>query len=212
MLLLAGWAAFIGLVHSMAPGHWLPVVLMTKARKWPMRIAILGAATAAAGHILISIVLGLIGLQIETSFLTEHEHVIEAWSGMGLVVFGLSYAIWAFLRHSHCSGHEHHGPDPRGKHAPFVFLFSLGLSPCIAVLPVFVAAAPRGALTVMLTMLGFAVGVLTALIGGTVLVSKGIMKLDHPIFEHYGDVITGFGVALLGLILFLTGGGHGIEG
>jgi hypothetical protein len=41
-----------------------------------------------------------------------------------------------------------------------------------------------------------------ALVGATVLVSRGIMKLDHPILEHYGDVITGLGITVMGIILF----------
>jgi hypothetical protein len=36
----------------------------------------------------------------------------------------------------------------------------------------------------------------------TVDVSLGMWKLDHPILEHYGDVITGVAVALLGVFFF----------
>ena len=61
------------------------------------------------------------------------------------VILGLFlFAGYAYFNHSSCHGHTHHGPDPRRdlrvKKTPFLFLFTLGLSPCVAVLPVFAAA------------------------------------------------------------------------
>jgi cytochrome c biogenesis protein CcdA len=203
MMILAFSAAFVGLVHSLAPGHWLPVVLMAKTRRWNIKTAILGAIMAALGHILLSMILGLASIWIGAQFFAQYEAQIERYAGLALSIFGLFYAGLAFFRHSHCHGHTHHGPDPKGKKAPFFFLFSLGFSPCVAVLPVFGAAATYGSFAVALTLVAFAIGVLTALIGSTWVVNLGLLKLDHPIFEHYGDVITGLGVTVLGAVLFL---------
>src|SRR6185437_5039332 len=102
-------------------------------------------------------------------------------------------------------GHHHPHQElkaARKKVSPYLFLFSLGFSPCVAVLPVFGAAATVGKFAVIISMIMFSLGVICSLVSATVLVSLGIMKLDHPILEHYGDVITGCGVALMGLILF----------
>jgi hypothetical protein len=52
-------------------------------------------------------------------------------------------------------------------------------------------------------MVTFAIGVMVALGGATLVVSRGLMKLDHPLLEHYGDVITGLAVALMGIVLYL---------
>jgi len=208
MMILAVSAAFVGLVHSLAPGHWLPVVLMAKTKRWDLKRALLGAAVAASGHILVSTALGLASLWVEATFLTMHEEEIERYGGLGLILFGLIYAGLAYRNHHRCHGHTHHGPNPRGEKAPFFFLFMLGLSPCVAVLPVFAAAAALGSFPVFVTMVAFSAGVLAALGGGTLLVTKGLMKLDHPILEHYGDVITGLGVAVMGCALFLIGGHH----
>jgi len=70
------------------------------------------------------------------------------------------------------------------------------------VLPVFAAAASEGSFPVILTLASFSLGVVASLVGSTLLVSLGLVKLDHPIFEHYGDVITGCGVAVMGVLLF----------
>jgi cytochrome c biogenesis protein CcdA len=203
-MILALSAAFVGLVHSLAPGHWLPVVLMAKARRWPLKTALLGALIAASGHIFLSIILGVVSIWIGAHFFSQYESEIERYAGLALAVFGLAYAAFAFFRHSSCHGHTHHGPDPKGKKAPFLFLFSLGFSPCVAVLPVFAAAASEGSLVTVITLIAFAIGVLISLLGATLVVSLGLIKLDHPLLEHYGDVITGMGVAILGVVLFLV--------
>lgn len=202
MFLTLTTAAFIGFMHSLAPGHWLPVVLMTKAKRWNLKHAFFGACVAASGHALVSITLGIISLKLGAHLFTEWEHEIESYGGILVAAFGLIYAVYAYFRHSRCHGHEHHGPRPVQR-APYVFLFSIGLSPCVAVLPVFVAAAPMGWGVVVLSMIAFVVGVLAAFAGATLLTIRGLMKLDHPIFEHYGDVITGLSLVLMGLILFL---------
>ena len=203
MILLALSSAFVGLVHSLAPGHWLPVVLLAKGRRWPMKTALGGALVAALGHILLSISLGLISIYAGIHLFAEYEEQIERYAGIGLAIFGLAFAAQALFRHSSCHGHTHHGPDFPRKGKPFLFLFSLGLSPCIAVIPVFIAAASKGSFAMVLSFLSFSIGVLAAFVGSTLLVSLGLVKLDHPLFEHYGDVITGCGVALMGGALFL---------
>ena len=207
MLLFALSAAFVGLVHSMAPGHWLPVVVMAKTRRWPIKTAILGAMVTASGHIFLSLILAVGAIEVGARLLTQYEGQIESYAGLGLVLFGLSYATYSFFHHSKCHGHEHHGPKPdtesKGLKGAFLFLFSVGLSPCVAVLPVFAAAAPLGISAVAVAMLFFGIGVIVALVGSTTLVTLGILKLDHPLFEHYGDVVTGVAVALMGVVLFI---------
>lgn len=203
-MILALSAAFVGFIHSLSPGHWLPVVLIVKARKWDLAQAALGAFIAAAGHIFVSVGLGFIGLVIGKEFFAPYLHELEEHSGMILIFFGLAYAVYSRFSHRHCHGHEHHGPDPRksGK-APYVFLFGLGFSPCFAVLPVFATAIGAGSGVLFLCMFAFAIGVVVALVGGSLLVSRRLVKLDHPVFEHHGDLITGLGVAAMGLVLVL---------
>lgn len=197
-------AAFVGLIHSLAPGHWLPVVLLAKTRRWPLQKAMLGALVTASGHIFLSILLGLSSIWIGVTLLSQYEAPIERYAGLGLAIFGIIYAVVGFFRHSHCHAHTHLPNDARKKTSPFLFLFSLGFSPCVAVVPVFGAAAAEGSLVTALSVVAFSIGVLIALVGATLLVSLGLLKLDHPVFEHYGDVITGLGVALMGIILFFV--------
>lgn len=202
MLILAASAAFVGFVHSLAPGHWLPVVILAKARRWPVRRVMLGAVVAASGHILISNSIGLLSLALGKSVELPHEEM-ERWGALVLVAFGVIYAGYSYFRHSSCHGHGHHGPDPRksGK-TPFLFLFSLGFSPCAAVIPIFAAAGLQGAHATFVTMITFSAGVLASLGLTTFLGTHGMKKFDHPLLEHYGDVITGASLVLMGTILY----------
>lgn len=204
MMILAFSAASVGLFHSLSPGHWLPVVLMAKSRKWNLKMAILGALVAASGHIILSVLLAILSIFIEAHFLSQYENEIERYAGLALVAFGVIYAGLAYFTHYRCHHHSHHGVTAKNKKAPFLFLFSLGLSPCIAVLPVVAKAAVQGSWVIILTLLSFSCGVLLALIGATLLVSLGLVKLNHPVLEHYGDVVAGLGVALMGSVLFLV--------
>ena len=209
MFFLAFSAVSVGLIHSLAPGHWLPVVLMTQAKRWDKRMAVLGALVAASGHIVLSILIAVVGIGIGAKFLEQYEAQFEKYSGLALAVFGFGFALYSFFRHSRCVGHTHHGPEEgqysKNRKAPFLFLLSLGFSPCLAALPVFAAAAPYGTFTVGVTLAFFALGVVLALVGATLSVCFGVMKLDHPLLEHYGDVLTGGVVCLMGLGLFIFG-------
>ena len=212
MMVLMTSAAGVGFVHSLAPGHWLPVVLLAKARKWSPQKASAAALVAAFGHVFLSLLIIAGAMLLGSTILHEYEHVIEAYAGLGLAIFGLAFAVYSYGRHSHCHGHTHHGPHPPEKESStkrtLLFLFSVGFSPCVAVFPIFLTALPYGWQGWLLTGLAFSGGVMTSLAGSTLVVSAGALKLDHPLLEHYGDVLTGVGVALLGLILFIFGGGH----
>ncbi|MGE0615766.1 MAG: hypothetical protein AB7P04_08995 [Bacteriovoracia bacterium] len=208
VLLLAGSAAFVGFIHSLSPAHWLPLVLIAKSRKWNRQVTFLGALTAAAGHILVSLLVAGAVVGFGTYSWVNYEEEVERYGGLLLVVFGLLYAILNYRRHHACHGHGHHGPNPKNTQKPFAFLFMLGFSPCFAVLPIFIAAAPHGPHGLFTSAVAFAVGVIAALGGAGWLVSSGKLELDHPLLEHYADVIAGGAIAIVGVILYFTSHGH----
>ncbi|MBU6376414.1 MAG: hypothetical protein KGQ59_10490, partial [Bdellovibrionales bacterium] len=77
MIFLMGSAAWVGFVHSLAPGHWLPVVLLAKARKWSPKKASAAALIAAFGHVMISLLVIGLAILVGSPILHEYEHVIE---------------------------------------------------------------------------------------------------------------------------------------
>jgi ABC-type nickel/cobalt efflux system permease component RcnA len=131
--LLAGTAATLGLVHTViGPDHYLPFIVIARARNWTLRKTLVVSFFAGLGHILSSVVLGLLGiaLGIAVAKLGAVESArgrIAAWL---LIGFGFAYFLWGMRRawrnkpHTHLHLHDHeeahvhpHGPD-LGVHDP----------------------------------------------------------------------------------------------
>lgn len=201
-LLLALSALGVGFIHSLAPGHWLPVVLVAKSRRWTLSETLLGAWVAASGHVLISAAVALGCVFAGNQLLTNHEELIESYAGLGMALFGAIYAILAWRNHAHCHGHGHHGPAPASRKRPYWFLFSVGFSPCVAVLPILFGASAYGMGVLAMALGGFVVGVLVAFTGAALGVSRGLVHLDHPWLDHHGDLITGLAVMVLGVAVW----------
>jgi ABC-type nickel/cobalt efflux system permease component RcnA len=131
--ILAGTAASLGLVHTViGPDHYLPFIVIGRARNWTLRKTLFVSFLAGLGHILSSVALGFVGIalgiavaKLEGVESTRGE--IAAWL---LIGFGLAYFVWGMRRawkdkpHTHPHLHDHedahihpHGPD-QGAHDP----------------------------------------------------------------------------------------------
>ena len=201
MWILGLTAAFVGFFHSLVPGHWIPIVLTVRSRQWSLRKTAGAALVTSIGHVLTSFGIGLATLLIGATFLHENAHEIEQKAGWIMVGFGLIYCVYSLFQHQHCHGHEHHGPEPKEKTNPYLFLFTIGLSPCFAILPVYATAMTHSQWFLLFTMAMYSLGVITSLLISTIFVSRGMLKLDIPLLEHHGDLITGLAVAIMGAVL-----------
>ncbi len=135
--MLAGTAATLGLVHTViGPDHYLPFIVIGRARNWTLRKTLFVSFLAGLGHILSSVILGFLGiaLGIAVARLEGVESArgeIAAWL---LIGFGFAYFVWGMRRawrgkphvhphlHDHEEDHVHpHGPalgahDPAHEH------------------------------------------------------------------------------------------------
>ena len=125
--MLAGTAATLGLVHTViGPDHYLPFIVIGRARNWGLRRILSVAFLAGLGHILSSVVLGFAGIALGIA-VAKLEGVESARGGIAawlLIGFGFAYFIWGMRRawrgksHTHPHLHDHedgkvhpHGPD-----------------------------------------------------------------------------------------------------
>lgn len=131
--MLAGTAAALGLVHTViGPDHYLPFIVIGRARNWTLRKTLFVSFLAGLGHILSSVVLGFVGiaLGIAVAKLEGVESARGAFAAWLLIGFGLAYFVWGLRRawrdkphvhphlHDHEEDHVHpHGPD-LGVHDP----------------------------------------------------------------------------------------------
>jgi len=110
LVLLTATAASIGLVHTLlGPDHYLPFVVLAKARSWSMSRTALVTTLCGLGHVASSVVLGTIGIALgiavaRLEWLESARGDVAAWV---LTAFGLIYALWG-IRRAHRGKPHHH--------------------------------------------------------------------------------------------------------
>jgi len=177
--------------------HYLPFVVLGRARSWGLGKTLWVASLCGFGHVLSSILLGGVGLALgfgveRLSFMEETRGGWAAWS---LIVFGLVYAIWSWRReragvvhehahahidgsvhkheHNHAEAHAHahaHAHVEPGKHMTSWALFIVFvLGPCEVLIPLLMAPAAMHHWSWAMTVaLVFGVATLTTMLVMTV--------------------------------------------
>jgi len=103
-------AISLGFLHTIVgPDHYLPFIAMSKACKWSKKKTLVITTLCGFGHVLSSVILGIIGLSIGFSlnFLENIDSLrgdIAAWA---LISFGLLYMIWG-VRYAFKKNREYH--------------------------------------------------------------------------------------------------------
>lgn len=68
VIVIAGTAALIGFTHTLLSlDHYLPFIVLSKARKWSYGKTALITFISGLGHVLSSVVLGFVGILIGTA-------------------------------------------------------------------------------------------------------------------------------------------------
>jgi hypothetical protein len=219
-------AAGVALIHTLlGPDHYLPFIMLSRARRWSAPRTVAVTAICGLGHVLSSLLLGTLGLLAglavaDLEGLEVGRGGLAAW---GLVAFGLAYAVWGLRRavrrarglepHAH-DGHVHlhsrgdrphvHGTHDAAARTTFWSLFAIFvLGPCEPLIPLFVLPASRGRWDWALwTAVVFGVVTVVTMVGATVLGVLGLRPLRWIWLERWshtlaGGVIAGSGLAIL---------------
>jgi sulfite exporter TauE/SafE len=229
--ILAGTAALIGLGHTLAgPDHYLPFIVMGKARAWSLGKTMWITFLCGAGHVVGSIALGLIGAALGVA-LGKLEW-FEAWRGniaaQLLIIFGFTYFIWGIHRaiknkphshahvhkdgeihthkHSHVEGHAHpHGLKARNV-TPWVLFTIFVLGPCEPLIPLIMYPAAEHSVGGMLLVAGiFALTTIGTMMAVVLVSTWGIRFVKLGTFERYTHALAGATVCLSGLAIQFLG-------
>jgi ABC-type nickel/cobalt efflux system permease component RcnA len=102
--------------------------------------------------------------------------------------------------HRH-GNHEHtHGIDLKDKKAGWGLVAILGLTPCIALLPMTFAAVKYGTTAIILVNINFALATIGTILLFTWLGYLGLSWVKLEFFDEYGDIIAGVIIGLVGVL------------
>jgi hypothetical protein len=222
-------AAGVAFGHAVLPDHWVPLALLGRTRRYPLRRIARLSGLAGVAHVLVSILLGgviiAIGLQFRSSIETAQDTIV----GSLLIATGVGFLLLDLWGTGHHHPHDHppHGdPDDSGHHAEHspipterdpgpapsrlrslaavMVPFGAAASPDLTILPVFLAAATVGVATALASLAIFAVVTVGTIVGLTLAAARGGYEIRGRWLERWGNLLTALVLVLIGLLV-LTG-------
>jgi len=232
MIILLSTAAFLGFFHTLlGPDHYLPFIVMGKARKWSMAKTTWITVLCGMGHVASSVLLGFIGIALGMA--VTKLVVVESFRGnlaaWALIAFGLVYFVWGMRRawknkphqhsHFHTDGHTHihehlhteehahvHEMENKGNITPWVLFTIFVLGPCEPLIPIIMYPAAKeniGGLLLVTLVFG-AVTILT-MVGIVIASTWGINRLPLKKVERFTHALAGGSICLCGLAIQFLG-------
>jgi len=230
--LLAISAISIGFLHTLfGPDHYIPFIAMAKAGKWSKQKTIWVTVVSGFGHVVGSIILGLLGVALGMALNIVEE--IEAYrgtiAGWTLISFGFIYFVWAVKKlvknkshtheHKHPDGHTHsHFHSHKLEHThihedgsstnitPWILFVIFVLGPCEALIPLLIYPAANISVSgIIIVIVLFAVSTVATMVGMVLISLYGFSFVSFQKFEKYSHVSAGLIIMLSGLGIQLLG-------
>jgi nickel/cobalt exporter len=230
LVILSTTAAFIGLIHTLiGPDHYLPFIVMARARKWSLRRTLGITSACGIGHVLGSVAIGAMGIGFgwtvgELGWFEGVRGEVAAWMLLG---FGLAYMTWGLrqavrnrphrhvhahvdnVAHSHTHGHskDHahvHSVSAGQKGAlrltPWILFTIFVFGPCEALIPVLMYPAAEGRWWwVGAVVLVFGVVTLVTMLAMVTFGYLGLAKQSFSHFERYTHALAGLALVICAL-------------
>jgi len=221
----------VAFFHAALPTHWLPFVLVARAREWSRTKTLSVAVLAGLGHIALTSLLGLaiawFGFQLD-----EQLGGTFPWIAGGILVLMGFYYIWrqisgrGICHHAVPGGHHHAseecGHEPEQSHLEHevkdsdlvsarrsdwaaiggLFLM-LTLSPCEGFLPVYLSGVKFGWYGFLVLSLILAVATLAGMTLFTWLALVGMGRFKMGRFERWEAGLLGALFCALGLLVIV---------
>ena len=228
---LAGTAATIAFVHTiLGPDHYLPFIVLAKARQWSGVKTVVITLLCGLGHILSSVVLGFIGvaLGIAVFRLEAFESFRGELAAWLLLAFGFTYFIWGIHRairkrphehphlhggesahlhlHGHVAGHTHVHTANSVSLTPWILFTIFLFGPCEPLIPILMyPAAKSNMMSVALVASIFGLVTIATMLCVVLASYYGLSKLSLPRPERYAHALAGLTILLCGSAIKFMG-------
>jgi nickel/cobalt transporter (NicO) family protein len=225
-------AVSIGFFHTLfGPDHYVPFIVMSKARKWSTIKTTWITILCGIGHVGSSIILGFVGIAfgIAVAHLESVESIRGNIAGWILIAFGLIYSIWG-IRHAYRNRpHTHWHPHSDGNvHAhihvhsiehthvhekaesrnmtPWILFTIFVFGPCEPLIPILMYPAAQGhILNVVLVSIVFGIvtiGTMLTVVLGSI---AGLRFLPTGQFERFTHALAGVSILFCGIAVQFLG-------
>jgi sulfite exporter TauE/SafE len=220
-------AASLAFLHTLlGPDHYLPFIVMSRARKWTIYKTSWVTILSGFGHVISSILLGTIGIGVgialnKLEFMESVRGDLAAWL---FILFGLGYMVWGLQRvvrnkphkhtHHHANGtvhvHEHthqetHDHTHKNNITPWILFTIFFLGPCEPLIPLLMyPAAQNSSWGVAQVSIVFGLVTMLTMLVLVLLASYGLKFVRLGKMERYTHAIAGATILLSGMgILYL---------
>lgn len=216
-------AASIGFFHTLfGPDHYLPFIMMSKARNWTITKTLFITFVSGLGHVAGSIILGIVGISIGLAI--SKIEIFEAFRGdlaaWAFIVFGFVYLLWGIRQairnkphthlhihadgtkhehlHSHISEHSHvHG---KKQITPWILFTIFVLGPCEPLIPILMYPSAKNSISgLILVTLTFAAVTIATMMGVVYIAFTGYKFIPMKKMERFSHALAGFIIMFSGI-------------
>lgn len=170
-------AAGLGFTHTLfGPDHYIPFIMMSKARNWSIGRTLVTTLYCGIGHVASSVIIGFVGiaLGIGIAHIEGFETIRGSLAGWAFFLFGFGYMVWGIFKaiknkpHTHVhlhesdDQHEHehthhtehvHVHGKRKNFTPWVLFIIFVLGPCEILVPLLMYPAAQHSTAGMLSII-----------------------------------------------------------
>ncbi len=221
----------IAFIHTLAgPDHYLPFIVISKAKKWSLAKTAWLTALCGIGHVGSSVIIGFIGIALgiavgKLEFIEGVRGNIISWV---FTAFGLMYLVWRIIQairnkphkhihfhgtgdlhvHEHTHHHEHlhiHENGEKQNLTPWVLFTIFVFGPCEPLIPlVMYPAAKNNYYDLILVTIIFSTVTIFTMLSLVLVASYGLKLLPMKVMEKYSHALAGGTIFLCGMgMLFL---------
>ncbi|HOO85917.1 MAG TPA: sulfite exporter TauE/SafE family protein [Prolixibacteraceae bacterium] len=224
-------AASLGFVHTLlGPDHYLPFIVLSKARKWTQAKTLWITFVSGIGHVAGSVIIGIIGIAMGISL-----HRLEAFEaqrgnivGWLIAFFGLMYTFYGFYKYLKNSTHSHihsfllpsklkklkHLPneddttdrDSWKSLTPWVLFLIFVFGPCEVLIPLLIfPAAEFSSFGIVLVSIVFGLATVLTMLIMVFLGYRGFKLIKFKPLEKYMHLIAGLVILIAGVGMVFLG-------
>ncbi|HEY3373078.1 MAG TPA: sulfite exporter TauE/SafE family protein [Prolixibacteraceae bacterium] len=230
IVLLSITAASLGFIHTaLGPDHYLPFIVLSKARNWSGTKTMWITFISGLGHVGGSVVIGLIGIALGISLnkLTFVEEFRGDIVALLLIAFGLAYTAYGVYKFLKNGGHHHlpnylipkslrqikhqvnHGLEKKvdeTKLTPWVLFIIFVFGPCEVLIPMlFIPAVQSSTIGIASVAVFFGITTIATMMLIVYLGHLGSSFLKFKSKEKYMHLLAGLVILIAGLGMHFGG-------